>query len=168
MSDAGESAFRIIDAGEEHVHVLLHFITELARYERLEHDVRATPELLKRALFGPRPAAEALIGYYGDVPVGFALFFQNFSTFLAKPGLYLEDLFVLPAWRGRGFGRQLLARLARIAVDRGYGRMEWAVLDWNDLAIGVYRSIGARPMSDWTVFRLTDDELRAFAEQSPP
>ena len=158
---------RIEPASERHVPVILRFITELAAYERLAHEVVATEDTLRASLFGPRPAAEAAIAYGGDDPVGFAIYFQTFSTFLGRPGLYLEDLYVTPAWRGRGVGRRLLAHVARVAVDRGYGRMEWSVLDWNELALGVYRKIGARPMDEWTVHRLTGEALRRLAGSVP-
>jgi GNAT superfamily N-acetyltransferase len=126
---------------------------------------RATEDDLRRSLFGPNPAAEVVVGYAGDEPVGFALFFHNYSTFLARPGMYLEDLFVLPAWRGHGYGRQLLAHLATLAVERGCGRLEWAVLDWNEPAIGFYKRLGAKPLHDWTVFRVTGDGLHELASQ---
>jgi GNAT superfamily N-acetyltransferase len=160
-----ETTFAIQPATERDIPLLLDLIKQLAAYEQLAHEVTATEAGLREALFGPRPAAEALIVRAGTEPVGFALFFQSFSTFLGRPGLYLEDLFVLPAWRGRGLGRQLLRELARIAVERGYGRMEWSVLDWNEVALRVYRSIGARPMDDWTVHRLTGETLRALASE---
>jgi GNAT superfamily N-acetyltransferase len=149
------------------VPLILGFIRELAEYERLAHEVTATEPGLRTALFGPDRVAYAVIAYADGKPAGFALYFFSFSTFLAKPGLYLEDLYVTPAWRGCGIGRRLLAHLARIAVDRGCGRMEWAVLDWNDLALGVYRAIGARPMDDWTVQRLTGEALTSLAATAP-
>jgi GNAT superfamily N-acetyltransferase len=153
-------------AVERDVPVLLGLIRDLAEYEKLAHQVEATEDGLHRALFGPRPAAEAIIAFAEGEPAGFALFFQNFSTFVGRPGLYLEDLFVRPAFRGRGIGTRLLATLARIAVERNYGRMEWTVLDWNELALGVYRRIGAVPLDDWTVHRLTGDALNRLAEQA--
>jgi GNAT superfamily N-acetyltransferase len=118
---------------------------------------------LRRGLFGERPYAEVLIGEEDGAPVGFALFFHNFSTFLGRPGIYLEDLFVRPEHRGKGYGRELLQRLAEIAVERDCGRLEWAVLDWNEPAIGFYRKLGARPNDDWTVYRLAGDALRDLA-----
>jgi GNAT superfamily N-acetyltransferase len=139
-------------------------IKGLAEYERLSDHVTATEAQLRATLFGARPAAEVVIGYAGDQPAGFALFFQNYSTFLAQPGIYLEDLFVVPEARGHGYGRQLLAYLARIAGERGCGRVEWSVLDWNAPAIGFYRKLGALPMEDWTVFRLTGAALTRLAE----
>jgi GNAT superfamily N-acetyltransferase len=129
-------------------------IGELAEYERLAHEAVATADDLRRDLFGERPYAEAVIAEVEGEPAGFALFFHNYSTFQGRPGLYLEDLFVRPAYRGRGLGRALLVHLARLALARGCGRMEWAVLDWNAPAIAFYESLGARPMSDWTTYRL--------------
>lgn len=139
------------------------FIRELAEYEKLSHMCEVTPEALDRQLFGPRPAAECVIGEIDGKPEGFALFFQNFSTFMAKPGLYLEDLFVRPAARGHGLGKALLRHLASIATDRGYARMEWSVLDWNEPAIGFYKKLGAVPMDEWTVFRVSGEALPELA-----
>jgi GNAT superfamily N-acetyltransferase len=146
------------------VPLILGFIRELAAYEKLDDQVLATESLLAEQLFGPRPAAEVVIAEVDGLAVGFALFFHNFSTFLGRRGLYLEDLFVLPAYRGRGIGRRLLSYLARIAIERRCGRMEWWVLDWNETAIRFYRSIGARPMDDWTVYRLDGDALARLAD----
>lgn len=140
-------------------------IRGLAKYEKLEHEVTMTEDVLVRNLFGPRPYAEALIAEQDGAAVGFALFFHNFSTFLGLPGIYLEDLFVVPANRGGGVGRALFERLAQIAVERGCGRLEWAVLDWNRDAIGFYERLGARPNDEWTVYRLTGDALRALARE---
>ena len=151
-------------AVEEDVPLILHFIRRLAEYERLAHEVVATEEGLRRWLFGERPAAEVVIAEWGGEAAGFALFFHNFSTFLGRSGVYLEDLYVEPAHRGRGIGRALLAHLARLAVERGCGRLEWWVLDWNEDAIRFYRSIGAVAMDDWTVYRVTGDALAALAE----
>jgi GNAT superfamily N-acetyltransferase len=156
--------FHIKPATEDDVPLILRFIKDLAEYEKLADQVTATESGLRQALFGSSPAAEVVIGYEGQEPVGFAMFFQTFSTFVGKPGMYLEDLFVKPEWRGHGFGRRLLAHLAKICIERDYGRMEWSVLNWNDLALGVYRRIGARPMDEWTVQRLTGEKLRALAE----
>ena len=142
---------------------ILAFICELAEYERLSDQVSATEASLQQTLFGDRPAAEVLIAQLGGVPAGFALFFGNYSTFLAKPGLYLEDLYVRPALRGQGIGKALLTRIAALAVARGCGRFEWSVLDWNQSAIGFYQNLGAVPMSDWRQFRLTGDALKAVA-----
>jgi len=161
-----DHAFRIVPATDTDIPLILQFIRELAEYEQLLHTVTATDDKIHAALFGPRPAAEVVIGYAGDEPAGFAVFFQSFSTFLGVPGLYLEDLYVSPRWRRQGLGRQLLIHLARIAVERGYGRMEWSVLDWNEPALAVYRRVGAEPMSEWTVQRLTGHALRALAYPS--
>ena len=141
--------------------LILELIRGLAEYEKLSHEVVATPELLEKWLFGERPVAEVLIAEWEGLPRGFALFFHNFSTFLGRPGFYLEDLYVQPEFRGRGIGKALLLRLARLAVERGYGRVEWSVLDWNEPAIQFYKSLGAKPMDEWTVFRLTGDGLTA-------
>ena len=157
--------FRIIPASADDVPIILRMIKGLAEYERLAAEVVATEDGLRHALFGPKPYAEVVIGYMGPEPVGFALFFHNFSTFRGAPGLYLEDLFVESPWRGRGFGRKLLAHLARIAVDRGCHRMEWSVLDWNQSAIAFYRTAGARLMDDWRICRLTGDALQALGAQ---
>lgn len=138
---------------------ILAFIRELAEYERLSHEVIATEEGLREALFGERPAAEVVLAYLGDEPVGFALFFHTFSTFLSRPGIYLEDLYVQPGHRGAGVGRALLVHLARLVEERGCGRLEWSVLDWNEPAIGFYRRIGASPVSGWTVYRVTGKDL---------
>jgi GNAT superfamily N-acetyltransferase len=156
-------AFAIRDATEQDVPLILEMIKGLAEYEQLAHQVIATEASLRESLFGSHPAAEVVIGYAGEQPAGFALFFHNYSTFLAQRGLYLEDLFVLQEWRGRGLGRQLLAHLARIAVERNCGRMEWSVLDWNEPALRVYRGIGATPLDDWTICRLTGDALHRLA-----
>jgi len=145
--------------------LVLEFIRELAVYEHLEHAVTATVADLERTLFGAAPAAFVLFACIGDVPVGFAVYFFNYSTFLARPGLYLEDLYVQPAARGRGVGRALLVHLARIAVEKGCGRFEWAVLDWNSPAIGFYRSLGAEPADDWTIYRLTGASLGNLAAE---
>ena len=153
----------ITPAVESDVSLLFRFIRDLAVYEKLAHEVVATEEGLRRTLFGQRRYAEALIARLEGSPVGFALYFHSYSTFLGKPGLYLEDLFVDPAHRGKGIGKALLQRLAAIAVERDCGRVEWAVLDWNAPAIAFYRSLGAAPMHDWTVFRLEGAALRAFA-----
>jgi GNAT superfamily N-acetyltransferase len=145
------------------VPLILRLIKALSVYEKLEDRVIATEEKIEHALFGPRPYAETLIAELDGEAVGFALFFHNFSTFLAQPGIYLEDLFVEPEHRGAGVGRALLERLASIALERDCGRLEWAVLDWNKDAIGFYRRLGATPNDDWTVYRLTGEALRALA-----
>ena len=158
---------RIARATESDVPLVLGLIKELAEYERMTDEVIATEDDLRAYLFGPDRVAYAVVARVGDDAARFALYFFNFSTFVGKPGLYLEDLYVKPAWRRRGIGRMLLAHLARIAVDRSCGRMEWSVLDWNDTALSVYRAIGARPMSEWTVQRLTGAALRALAATAP-
>lgn len=145
--------------------MIAELIRGLAVYEKLEAEVVMTEEALAEGLFGPRPYAEALLAENGGRPVGFALFFHTFSTFLARPGIYLEDLFVVPEERGNGVGRSLLARLASIAVERGCARLEWAVLAWNRDAIRFYELLGARPNSDWTIYRLAGEPLRSLAGQ---
>jgi GNAT superfamily N-acetyltransferase len=145
------------------VAVIAELIRGLARFEKLEHEVTMTEERLESSLFGPRPYAETLLAEEEGKAVGFALFFHNYSTFLGKPGIYLEDLFVVPEQRGSGIGRALLERLAQIAVERDCGRLEWAVLDWNRDAIAFYERLGARPNSEWTVYRLTGEPLHALA-----
>ena len=139
-------------------------IRELAEYEKLSHEVVLDENDLREHLFGQRPYAEVLMAEDASEVVGFALFFHNYSTFLGKPGVYLEDLFVRPAARGKGHGKELLLSLAKLAVERGYGRVEWSVLDWNEPSIGFYKSLGAVPMDEWTVYRLTGDALRNLAE----
>ena len=143
--------------------VILEFIRGLAVYERLEHEVVASEAGLREALFGTRPDAEVIMAELDGTPAGFALFFHNFSTFLGRRGLYLEDLFVKPEYRGNGIGRELLSRLAAIAVERGCGRFEWSVLNWNESAIALYEALGAKPQSDWTVYRLSGEALRRLA-----
>ena len=161
----GTISIRPAEAGDSERIVKL--IRALAIYEKLEHEVEISNEDVDRHLFGDRPAAEALIAERDDTAVGFALFFQNFSTWRGRPGLYLEDLFVDPEHRGLGIGKALLIELARIARARNYARMEWSVLDWNSPSIAFYESLGAVPMSGWTTFRLTDDSLARLAEQEP-
>jgi GNAT superfamily N-acetyltransferase len=150
-------------AAVDDVPTILSFIRQLAEYEQLLDRVVATEAQLRESLFGPAPAAEVLLAFDGTTPVGFALFFHNFSTFLGSRGLYLEDLFVTPAARGRGVGRLLLSALARLAIARNCGRLEWAVLDWNTAAIGFYRRMGASVLEDWRVCRLTGEALDAMA-----
>jgi GNAT superfamily N-acetyltransferase len=150
-------------ATEDDLPIILAFIKGLAEYERLPHECVATLDKLRDTLFTGRPAAEVLIARINGDPVGFALFFHSYSTFLAQRGIYLEDLFVDPPARGKGVGRALLVELARIAVDRDCGRIEWSVLNWNESAIGFYRSIGARPLDEWTTFRMSESALRDLA-----
>jgi GNAT superfamily N-acetyltransferase len=142
--------------------LILSFIRELAQYERLAHDVVATEDAIRETVFGSRPRAEVLLAEADGQAAGFALFFHNYSTFLARPGLFLEDLYVRPEFRRRGIARELLTRLAAIAVDRQCGRFEWNVLDWNESAQRFYETLGARPMSDWTTYRLTGEALQAL------
>lgn len=156
--------FKIRFAEEKDVPLILEFIKKLASYEKLSHEVVATEEILKESLFG-RKVAEVIIGEYEEQPVGFALFFYNFSTFLGKPGLYLEDLFVDPEMRGKGFGKTMLSYLAKLAKDRDCGRLEWQVLDWNKPSIEFYKGMGAIPMDEWTVYRLTGEKLINVADQ---
>lgn len=163
---SGASDVVIRPAVEDDVPLVLAFIRELAEYERLLHEVVATEALLRETLFGARRHAEVVIAEEGGEAVGFALFFHNYSTFLARPGIYLEDLYVRPAARGRGTGRRLLAHLARLAKERGCGRLEWWVLDWNEPAIRFYRSLGARPMDEWTVFRVAGGDLDRLAAEA--
>lgn len=152
-------------AEEQDIGVILEFIKDLADYERLSHEVVATEALLQQNLFGERPVAEAVIAEYDGTPAGFALFFHTFSTFLAKPGIYLEDLFVRPGLRGKGIGKALLRHLAHLAVERGCGRVEWAVLDWNDPAIRFYEKLGAAPLVEWSVYRLAGSALAEFTRE---
>jgi len=156
-------SIRVVEGRVEDAPVILSLIKALADYEKLSHQVVATEADIERWLFGAKPVAEVIIAWEHDDAVGFALFFHNFSTFLGRPGLYLEDLFVRREWRGRGIGRRLLSHLAGIALERGCGRFEWAVLDWNEPAIGFYTSLGAQPMHEWTVFRVAGDGLVTLA-----
>jgi GNAT superfamily N-acetyltransferase len=150
-------------AAPAEVTVIAELIRALAEYERLSHEVVLDESLLRDHLFGPRPFAEVVLAEHGGEIVGFALFFHNYSTFLGRPGIYLEDLFVRPEHRGAGHGKALLAHLGRLAVERGCGRLEWSVLDWNEPSIAFYKSLGATPMDEWTVYRLTGDALSALA-----
>ncbi|MBV9496773.1 MAG: GNAT family N-acetyltransferase [Acidobacteria bacterium] len=158
---------RIRPATADDVSLIHHFIRELARYEKLEHEVQTTDEFLRETLFGEKRYAEVIFAEEDGRPVGFALFFHNYSTFLAQPGIYLEDLFVIPEARGKGYGKMLLAELARIAVERKCGRIDWAVLNWNQPAIDFYASIGAVPMTEWHVRRLMGDALHKLAATAP-
>lgn len=156
--------FTISTAVREDVPQILQFIRRLAEYEHLENEVVATEALLEEWLFD-KEKAEVLIAREGEIPVGFALYFHNFSTFLGRAGIYLEDLFVLEEYRGRGYGKALLRRLAQIALERRCGRLEWCCLDWNQPSIDFYRSLGAVPMSDWTIYRLTGETLNNMAKE---
>lgn len=153
------ASLRIDEATEQDIPTILQFIKGLADFERLAQSVEANEEILRETLFGKRRYAEVLIARFNNEPAGFALFFHNYSTFLARPGIYLEDLFVQPAMRGKGIGKALMVSLARLAVDRNCGRLEWAVLNWNESAIGFYKNLGAVPLHDWAVFRLTGEAL---------
>ena len=155
--------FRIEPAAPGDAALIVALVRELAAYERLLDEVQVTQDDVHRDLFGPRPYAEAVIARFGEEPVGFALWFHNYSTFAGRPGLYLEDLFVRPAFRGCGYGEALLRHLARVALERGCARFEWSVLDWNEPALAFYRKLGAVPMHEWTVQRVSGDALRALA-----
>jgi GNAT superfamily N-acetyltransferase len=163
-----QSNFEIRPARVEDVPLILDLIRDLATYERAPKEVTATEEQLLAVLFGEKPVAEVLLAFEEKSPVGFAVFFHNFSTWLGRPGLYLEDLFVKPEKRGKGYGRALLVDLAKIARDRGCGRMEWAVLNWNEPAIKFYRALGAKPLDEWTVYRLTRDGIARLAQSESP
>ena len=156
--------FTIRPATVADVPIILELICALADYERAPNEVTASEEVLKETLFGTKPAAEVLLLFEDESAVGFAVFFHNFSTWLGRPGLYLEDLFVRPEHRSKGYGRALLIELAKIARERNCGRLEWAVLDWNEPAINFYRKLGATPMHEWTVFRLTRDGIGKLAD----
>jgi len=151
---------RVARAEESQIPLILSFIRKLAEYERLSHKVTVDEALLRKSLFGPRPAAEVAIAHLDEQPAGFAVYFHNFSTFAGRPGLYLEDLFVEPQLRGKGIGKSLLAYLARLAEERGCARVDWAVLDWNEPAKRFYRKLGAEPMDDWTIYRLSGAGLK--------
>jgi GNAT superfamily N-acetyltransferase len=157
-------AIRITPATPADVPVILSFIRELAEYEKLLDRVTATEELLRNSLFGPRPYAEVLMARLADRTVGYALFFHSYSTFLARPGIYLEDVYVQPAVRGRGVGKALLREVARVALERDCGRLEWSVLDWNRPSIDFYLSLGATPMDEWTTYRMDEAAIAALAK----
>lgn len=159
------SNFIIREAGEADIALILSFIKELAEYEKLSHEVIATEETLRESLFGGHKVAEVIIGEWDDAPVAFAVYFYNFSTFIGRPGIYLEDLYVKPEMRGKGIGRIMLSYLARLAKQRNCGRFEWWVLNWNEPAIEFYRAIGAVPMDEWTVQRVSGDALDKLASQ---
>lgn len=156
------SKFKIRPASESDVKLILQFIKQLGEYEKLSHHVVATEEKLMNSLF-KQHMAEVIIGEYNGEPVGFALFFHNFSTFLGQAGIYLEDLFIKPEMRGKGFGRKMLTYLAKLAVERDCGRLEWACLDWNEPSICFYKKLGAIPLDDWTVYRMTGETLLELA-----
>lgn len=161
-----QETITITPATIEDTGLVLEFIKALAEYERLPHEVVATEELLQETLFGKRSVAEVVFASIGSTPVGFALYFHNFSTFLGRPGIYLEDLFVKPAYRGKGIGKALLKYVARIAKERKCGRFEWSVLDWNEPSIAFYKKLGAVPLDDWTIFRVTGAALEQLADES--
>jgi GNAT superfamily N-acetyltransferase len=167
VNDTAVDDLNIRFATEEDSALVLELIVALAEYERLAHEVTATEEDIRKSLFGERPAAEVLLAYRGGTCAGFALFFRTYSTFLGKPGLYLEDLYVRPEWRGRGIGLALLVALSGIARERNYGRVEWSVLNWNEPSIAFYRKLGAEPLDDWTRYRLTGAALRRLSELQP-
>jgi len=150
---------------EEDAPVIFSLIKELAEYEHLTHEVVASVDDIRKTLFGERPAAETLIGEYGGLPISFALFFYNFSTFMGKPGIYLEDLYVQPEHRGKGFGSKMLAHIAALAKERNCGRFEWSVLNWNTPAIRTYEKLGATPMKEWILYRLSGEALDRLADK---
>jgi GNAT superfamily N-acetyltransferase len=154
---------RIVPAIETDTPIILDLIQALAEYEKLRHTVAATSERLRRTLFGTKPAAEVILAYWNEECAGFAVFFATYSTFLAQPGLYLEDLYVKPHFRGKGIGSELLSYVARVAAERGCGRLEWGVLDWNESAIKFYRKLGAVALDEWTKYRLTGEALQCLA-----
>lgn len=163
ISSSDLPSFQIRAATRDDVAVIFSFIKKLADYERLSHEVVATEEGLRETLFGRRRTAEVAIAYYKKAPVGFVLFFHNYSTFLGRPGIFIEDLFVDEAFRRRGFGGALLRYVAKVADERNCGRLEWSVLDWNEPAINFYRKLGALPMREWTIFRMTGANLKKLA-----
>lgn len=157
--------FSIRSSNADDCPLILQFIKELAEYENLSHEVVATPQILQQSLFGERPYAEVLIAEYQATPVAYALFFHNLSTFTGRPGIYLEDIYVQPEMRGKGFGKSMLSYIAKLAVERNCTRVEWSVLDWNEPSIQFYRSIGAIPLEEWTVQRLHGEALSKFAKE---
>jgi GNAT superfamily N-acetyltransferase len=164
MNEKAAPEFHIRPATPEDIPLVLAFVRELAEYEHLSHLVSVTEARLRESLFGERPGAEVLLGFAGETPAGFAVYFHNFSTFLGVKGLWLEDLYVRPALRRNGYGRALLLHVARIARVRGCGRFEWAALDWNETAIRFYKSLGAGALDDWTIFRMTGPALEKLAD----
>ncbi len=165
MGNGQLTNYEIRPAAREDVPVIYSFVCELAEYEKLSHAVVAAESDMDEALFGENPVAECIVMEYEGRSVGFALFFRSFSTFVGRPGIYLEDLYVQPEMRGKGMGRAMLTHLAKLAVERGCGRLEWSVLNWNESAIGFYKSLGAVPMDEWTVFRMTGESLERFAAE---
>ena len=163
MTDKSQNALEILPATLEDIPLILSFIKELAVYEKLSHEVVANEVLLEQTLFGDKKVAEVIIGYFQGQAVGFAIFFYNYSTFVGRPGIYLEDLYVQPEHRGQGYGRSLFTYIANLAVEQGCGRLEWSVLDWNKPAIDFYKLLGATPMDEWTTFRLAGDGLERIA-----
>ena len=162
-----DSGFQIRPARPNDLPTILRFIEGLAEFEGLSHAVEATEDGLRESLFGPNPAAEAALGFAGDYPAGFALFYHNYSTFLGRRGMYLEDIFVLPEHRRKGLGTLLLKHVAGVAVERGCGRFEWSVLDWNQNAARFYQDLGAEVLDDWRIFRVTGDALQKLANKTP-
>lgn len=160
-----QNHFTIKQAEKKDIPLILHFIKALAEFEKLSHEVKATEKNLEATLFGEKSYAEVIFGYCNEKPVSFALYFHNYSTFLGKPGIYLEDLFVIPEVRGQGIGERMLSYLADLAIKRDCGRLEWWVLNWNEKAIRFYQKIGAKPQDEWTVFRLTEEALEALASK---
>lgn len=160
----GSNQLNIVLAERKDIPLIFKFIKELAEYEKLLNEVKATEEILAQNLFGEQKVAEVVIAYLDNEAIGFALYFYNFSTFLGKAGIYLEDLYVKPEFRGKGYGKSLLKHLAKLAKEKKCGRLEWWVLDWNKASINFYKNIGAEPMNDWTVYRLTGDALKKLAE----
>lgn len=158
--------FSIRKAEKNDVPTIMGLIRKLAEYEKLSHEVSATEAMLEQSLFGEKSVIDAIVGEENGTPVGFALYFYNYSTFLGKKGLYLEDLFVLPEHRGKGYGKKLLAQLAKIAKDEDCGRFEWSVLNWNEPAIKFYKSLGAVPMDEWTVYRMTEDKIYTLSKEA--
>ena len=164
MTNTVTNDFTIRPAVEDDVPLILQFIRKLAEYERLSHEMVATEETLQETLFGEKKTAEVIIGEYHRVPVAFAIFFHNYSTFLGRPGIYIEDLYVNEEYRGYGFGFAMFQYIARLARDRKCGRLEWAVLDWNEPAIQFYKKLGAAAMSDWTVYRMTGGAIERLTQ----
>lgn len=166
MRPKGDPRLKIRFAREGDIPLILRFIRKLAKYERCTHEVTATEELLSKNLFGEKRTAEVIIAEHGELAVGFALFFHNFSTFLGKPGIYIEDLYVEDRYRGNGFGRAMLTYIVELAKRRKCGRLEWAVLDWNEPAIKFYQGMGAIPLKEWTVYRMTGDALDRLSKET--